>query len=219
MNIDVICLTNTNDQYFYDLTNTTLDTLLSTEGDYNFNIKLIESNKKSEFKYNQPNLVTIIPKEEFHYNRFLNIGLKECNGEWVLIINNDLVFTKDWLNNIMSEHRLNPDIVSFSPFEPNFAEYHNPSLYKEGNVYVGYTTKVELLGWCILVKKSVLDTIGNFDERFNFWCQDDDYGLTLKKHNFKHAIIKDSIVYHVESQSYTLIKKEDLYFKTQLMAK
>jgi len=219
MNIDVICLTNTNDNHFYELTKTTLDTLLSSDGDYTFNIKLIESNKNSDLKYDYPNLITIVPEEDFHYNKYLNIGLKYCSSEWILIINNDLVFTKEWLENIMIEYRINPEIQSFSPFEPNFAQYNYPHLYKDGNVYTGYTTGVELLGWCILVKKSVIDIIGDFDERFDFWCQDDDYGLTLQKNNFKHALIKNSVVYHVTSESHRLIKKEDLYFKTKLMEK
>jgi GT2 family glycosyltransferase len=142
INIDVICLTNTNDNHFYELTKKTLDTLLSSNGDYTFHIKLIESNKNSELKYDYQNLITVAPTEDFHYNRYLNIGLKYCLSEWVLIINNDLIFTEDWLNNIMIEHQLNPEIKSFSPFEPNFAEYHYPHLYKDGNVYAGYTTGV-----------------------------------------------------------------------------
>lgn len=117
----------------------------------------------------------------------------------------------------MIEYRINPEIQSFSPFEPNFAQYQYPHLYKDGNVYLGYTTGVELYGWCILVKKEVIDVIGNFDERFNFWCQDDDYGLTLKSNNIKHALIKNSVVYHITSESHRLIKKDDLYFKTKLM--
>jgi len=219
INIDVICLTNTNDKEFYELTKRTIDTLLLTNGDYRFNIKLIESNYNSTFIYDYPNVDYIKLNQDFHYNRFLNIGLKYCTNDWVLIINNDLIFTEDWLNNIMIEHQLNPEIQSFSPFEPNFAEYHYPHLYKDGNVFFGYQTTVQLRGWCILVRREVFNIIGEFDERFNFWCQDDDYGLTLKKYNIKHALIKNSVVYHATSQSHTLIKKEDLYFKTSLMGK
>ena len=51
INIDVICLTNTNDTEFYELTKQTLDTLLLTKGEYIFDIKLMESNIDSNFIY------------------------------------------------------------------------------------------------------------------------------------------------------------------------
>jgi len=219
INIDVICLTNTNNKEFYELTKRTIDTLLLTNGDYRFNIKLIESNNNSTFIYDYPNVDYIKINQDFHYNRFLNIGLKYCTNEWVLIINNDLVFTPEWLDNIMVEHHSDPEIKSFSSFEPNFAMNVRPDMYHKGNVFFGYQPTVQLMGWCILVRREVFNIIGEFDERFNFWCQDDDYGLTLKKYNIKHALIKNSVVYHATSQSHTLIKKEDLYFKTSLMEK
>jgi len=219
INIDVICLTNTNNKEFYELTKRTIDTLLLTNGDYRFNIKLIESNNNSTFIYDYPNVDYIKINQDFHYNRFLNIGLKYCTNEWVLIINNDLVFTPEWLDNIMVEHHSDPEIKSFSSFEPNFVMNVRPDMYHKGNVFFGYQPTVQLMGWCILVRREVFNIIGEFDERFNFWCQDDDYGLTLKKYNIKHALIKNSVVYHATSQSHTLIKKEDLYFKTSLMEK
>ena len=219
INIDVICLTNTNNKEFYELTKRTIDTLLLTNGDYRFNIKLIESNNNSTFIYDYPNVDYIKINQDFHYNRFLNIGLKYCTNEWVLIINNDLVFTPEWLDNIMVEHHSDPEIKSFSSFEPNFAMNVRPDMYHKGNVFFGYQPTVQLMGWCILVRREVFNIIGEFDERFNFWCQDDDYGLTLEKFNIKHALIKNSVVYHATSQSHTLIKKEDLYFKTSLMEK
>ena len=51
INVDVICLTNTNDDEFYGLTKRTIETLSLTNGDYKFNIKLIESNYNSTFVY------------------------------------------------------------------------------------------------------------------------------------------------------------------------
>ena len=81
-----------------------------------------ESNKNCEFIYDYPNLKIVTPNEKFNYNKFLNIGLTYCTSEWVLIINIDLIFTEDWLNNIEKEYLNNPTIKSFSPYEPNFAQ-------------------------------------------------------------------------------------------------
>jgi GT2 family glycosyltransferase len=135
INIDVICLTNTNDTEFYELTKRTIDTLSLTNGNYKFNIKLIESNYNSTFIYDYPNVDYIKLNQDFHYNRFLNIGLKYCTNDWVLIINNDLVFTPEWLDNIMVEYHSDPNIKSFSPFEPDWFNKYYYGLFNEGNVY------------------------------------------------------------------------------------
>ena len=215
INIDVICLTNTNDTEFYELIKQTLDTLLLTKGEYIFDIKLMESNIDSNFIYDYPNLQVITPNEKFNYNKFLNIGLKYCTNDWVLIINNDLVFTPEWLDNIMVEYHSDPNIKSFSPFEPDWFNKYYYGLFNEGNVYTGYTTGVELLGWCILVKKEVLDLINGFDEQFVFYYQDNDYGLTLQKHGINHALIKNSVVYHLMSKSHNLMSEEEYKYNTQ----
>jgi autotransporter strand-loop-strand O-heptosyltransferase len=207
--IDVICLTNTKDDKFYGLTNQTIKTLLKSEKNIHFNINLIESNSNNELKYNFPDLKYIKPNETFNYNRFLNIGLKNCNNDWVLIMNNDINFTEGWLSEILKEHEKNPDVKSFSPFDPIAAQKHYPHLYKDGNLYIGYKTPVELMGWCILVKKEVLDLIGGFDEQFDFWFQDDDYGQTLKSHNILHGLVKSAVVYHFESSSHNLLSKRE----------
>ena len=75
--IDVICLTNTKDDSFYDLTKQTLDTLLLTKGNYIFDVKLIESNIDSIFIYDYPNLQVITPNEKFNYNKFLKDTKRE----------------------------------------------------------------------------------------------------------------------------------------------
>lgn len=205
MVIDVICLTNTKNEKYYNLTNNTIRTLRRSENDITFNINLIESNPENILIYDDVNY--IIPNEKFNYNKFLNIGFKHCKGDWILIINNDLTFTEGWLTEVLKEYDNNPQIKSFSPFDPIAKEKHYPHLYKDGNVYIGYKVPVELMGWCILVRKEVIETIGQFDEQFDFWYQDDDYGETLKSHNILHALVKSSVVYHFETSSHSLLNE------------
>ena len=47
-----------------------------------------------------PECKVIYPEVEFNYNKFLNIGISNCEGDWVLICNNDLYFYKNWLQEI-----------------------------------------------------------------------------------------------------------------------
>lgn len=209
MTIDVICLTNTKNEKFHGLTNQTIRTLLKSEKEIQFKVNLMESNPENMLGYDFPNLNYVIVTEKFNYNRYLNIGLKYCKNDWVLIINNDLTFTEGWLTEILKEYENNTEIKSFSPFDPIAAQKHYPHLYKDGNIYTGYKTPVELMGWCILVRREVLQKIGGFDEQFDFWFQDDDYGQTLKSHNILHGLVKSAVVYHFESSSHKLLDDKE----------
>jgi hypothetical protein len=63
-NIDVIILTNTLNEYHYGLTKTTIDTLLKTDSNVNFNIIIIESNTNSKFCYGEHTVVK--PNKKFN---------------------------------------------------------------------------------------------------------------------------------------------------------
>lgn len=206
MDIDCIILTKTADDTLYNLTRQTIDTLILSESSHKFNIKLIESNYSSPYKYEYPNVEVIQPIETFNYNRFLNFGLNKCKSDWIIISNNDVIYTSNWLNNLLVEYDKDNELLSMCPYEPNWHSGYYP-IAKEINY--GYDAKTFVTGWCILINKKVFDIIGKFDEQFAFWYQDDDYGLTLKKYGIKHAMIKSSIVYHLHSRSHHLLQQHE----------
>jgi GT2 family glycosyltransferase len=73
------------------------------------------------------------------------------------------------------------------------------------SVFPGYRVTYEITGWSILMNKKVVEVMGKFDEDFIFSYQDDDYSMTLQKHNIKHALIRNSVVIHRVSRSHDLV--------------
>ena len=144
----------------------------------------------------------IFPDEDFNYNKFLNIGLKECKNETILITNNDVFYEKDTLK-ILHKHLEKYDSVS--PWDNNIT----PKLYNERNIYEGHEIRYNIAGYSILTKRSTLDKIGNFDERFSFWYADNDYAMSLKTNNLKHALIGHASVFHAVEQSHNLFNEEE----------
>ena len=94
---------------------------------------------------------------------------------------------------------------SVSPWDNNIT----PKLYNERNIYEGYEIRYNIAGYSILTKKSTLDTIGNFDERFSFWYADNDYAMSLKANKLKHALIGSASVFHAVEQSHNLFNEEE----------
>jgi hypothetical protein len=196
--VDCIILSNTKDEQIHQMTQTAIDTLIESDKDFLFRIIVVETQNSLINPYK--NAYTIFPHEQFNYNKFLNIGLGFSTEDYVIIANNDLIFHDSWFSNIKSAMEEN-NLDSASPYCPGW-QFHKD--FKDG-VFVGYDIGRELCGWCIVVKKETLDKIGKFDERLIFWCQDNLYAIRLQQNGLKHALVSNSHVTHLVSQSHRLI--------------
>jgi hypothetical protein len=211
--VDVICLANTKDEKYFRMTEYALKTLHVSENKYKFNVHLVESNYESNYDYSSLTSNYIKPNESFNYNKFLNICNKYINSDWVVIINNDVFFEKNWFSNIVTEHNKNPEIKSFSPKDPVWYNHWYPGhiFDYEHNTYEGYTISEMVFGWCLVIKKEVWDYIYPWDESFNLYYQDNDYVERIKLKDIKHAMINTSIVHHLGSMTVDVAfgEKED----------
>jgi len=204
MNVDVIILSNTANLFYYGLLQRTINTLHWSEPNIKFNPIVVETNGSYiDCGFISPNANKVItPGIEFNYNKFLNIGVSECNNDWLVIANNDLIFTQNWFTKILKFSDEHPEFKSFSPFEPN---WHCHKTLAEAKYYEGHRVGYEITGWCLVMKREIITTCELFDETFAFWYQDNDYAMSLQKNNIKHALITGSRVYHETSQSHKLL--------------
>lgn len=216
--IDVIILSFTKDLQYYGLTQRAINSLKALNKQYNFNIIIVETNKSlydAGFVYDSCEV--IIPNEQFNYNRFLNIGLEKCKNNYVLISNNDVIFTQNSISEMIHAADIS-DSGSVSPREPNWFQQQEFNNVKSDFVE-GYEIGKHLTGWCLLIKKETLDTLGKFDESFKFWYQDNDYAECLKRNNIKHIIALKSRVYHVNNSSHSLVSFDKLHELTHGLEK
>lgn len=207
MEIDVIILSNTKDDSYLKMTNECIDSLLNSTDNHTFKIQLFESNKNASdegLTYKQKEVITIVPDEDFNFNRFYNLGLQNCKNEFVLLINNDLIFEKNSIDNMLTAFTADSDLMSVSPWEPTChkGKHRNPP-----SLIYGYKIRWHICGWAVMAKRKLYDIIGPYDEDFKFWYQDNDYAETLKKYEIKHALVRDSIVVHKEEASHKTIPR------------
>jgi len=156
-----------------------------------FNFFVVETNK--DVTYDLPNTETIHPEVSYGYHRYLNIGRKAGNSKYVCLCNNDLTYENIWSTEIMDFMESRPDIKSASPWCP---QTQGSNIEHTDKAYVGYQVRGELAGWCIFQQRSIYETIGDLDERFEFWYCDNDYGKTLESKKILHALIPPSVVNH-----------------------
>ncbi|WP_207422795.1 glycosyltransferase family 2 protein [Desertivirga brevis] len=209
INIDVVILSYAKNERLKALTDQTIETLITSENrdQIKFNPIVIESNKQLQ-PYQYRNATTIYPDAKFGFHKYLNIGIEAGSASYVCLANNDLIFKKGWASEILAVFNSNNKVESANPF----CEYFHKNIKSrnrkfiianERNIFKGILT-----GWCILVKRDVLDKIGLLDEQFDFWYADKDYGKTLLKHKIKHALVLNSLVLHLGNQSHDSIESD-----------
>jgi len=196
--VDIIMLSLGKSQALMDVTNQTIQSLLSSEDPaaIQFNILVIESNRDLK-PYQYPGSTTLYPNTDFGYHKFMNIGLARTGSEYVCLCNNDLIFHKNWASELIKAMEQDTELLSASPYDENFHMVEGFPKYAEP--FEGYMGV--LSGWCIFVKRRIFDIIGQLDERLVFWYCDADFCQSLIKHGVKNCLISSSFITHLGSSS------------------
>jgi len=146
-----------------------------------------------------------------------NQGLALARGEYVLLLNNDTIVTEGWLSRMLAVFDRHPEVGLVGPVS-NYVSGAQlvPSVpYKDAQglrafardwagAHAGQSQEVtRLVGFCLLIRRSVIERIGGLDERFgsgNF--EDDDLCLRAAIAGFKARICRDAFIHHVGSQTF-----------------
>lgn len=214
MIVDTIILSNTVSEEHFKLLSDTVSSLHNSEEKIKFNVIVVESNKKIhehlKERIKQINCEFVIPKQKFNYNLFFNIGLRRCKSEYVLFSNSDVIYSKNWFSEIRNQFIKDPELSCACPTDRRWHR-HDVSIFPDNqDAYYGYRTSYEFTGWCFVVKRQIFDIIGSFDERFEFYYQDNDFINVLEQYNLKNALVIKSEIHHLLSKSHNTIKAEDI---------
>jgi len=198
--VDVVLVSWAKDKNLKQVTDNAIFSLINEDAEVVYHIYIVESNHSVKYEElsniigKLPHTIkTIHPDVPFGYHRYLNIGRKAGNSEFICLCNNDLTFNLHWANHMIALMNANPSILSASPWCPQTQGDNKPH---EGKAYLGYRVRGEVAGWCIFQKREIYDIIGDLDERFEFWYADNDYAMTLQSKNVKHALVPASVVHH-----------------------
>jgi|GEM_PF-1641380 len=162
--------------------------------------------------------ITIIQnKENLGFPNAVNIGIRAAAGKHILILNNDTVVTKGWLDRLIDVADSNEKIGIVGPISnivsgvqidknakyQSIEEMHKyaEKVSKENKGQVQQFPRVAFL--CTLIKREVINKIGGLDERFspgNF--EDDDFCLRAQLAGYKTVIAKDVFIHHYGSKSF-----------------
>ncbi|BBI36136.1 glycosyltransferase [Cohnella abietis] len=169
----------------------------------------------------QDDIKAIYNNQNLGFPKACNQGIEISAGDNILLLNNDTIVTSNWLTNLITALYSASNVgavgsvtnncsylqtipVNYSNMEEmqDFAHqinHSNPSSWEE---------RLKLIGYCMLIRKSVVDQIGLLDERFtpgNY--EDDDYSLRIRLEGYKLLLCKDTFIHHFGSVSFGEVEK------------
>lgn len=164
-------------------------------------------------------MTIVANKENLGFAGGNNVGLGLSKGTYVLMMNNDIVVTPGWLDLLIATAEKSPKIGIVGPKSnqvsgPQFVEkvhYNQETLEgldrfserfaKDNSGKSNRTLRV--VGFCMLVKRAVIDRIGGMDDRFgrgNF--EDDDFSIRAALAGFESWTVEDCFVHHFGNRTF-----------------
>ncbi len=149
----------------------------------------------------------IINKENKGFVGGMNQGIEISEAPYVCLANNDLLFTKGWLEEIISVFESNKNIGILNPNSNNLGtspaerpKKENSNKFKEMPFCIGF---------CMVVKRELLKKIGGFSKEFHpFFFEDTDFSLRAQQAGFLIGVASASYVQHHEHASFDEMAKE-----------
>ncbi|MDE2482982.1 MAG: glycosyltransferase family 2 protein [bacterium] len=146
-----------------------------------------------------------------------NDGIVAADGEYVVILNNDVIVTQGWLDALLAPFARIPSVGVTAPrsnkivgdqevVDATYRDIEGMHAYARARAQThrgrGYLTD-RAIGFCLCIDRRVIDEVGGFDERFemgNF--EDDDFSLRVRGAGYDIYVCDDSFIHHFGSQSF-----------------
>ncbi len=142
--------------------------------------------------------VLITNDKNMGYVIAVNQGLEASDAPYVCVFNNDTLPAPGWLENMVDFAQNHPDVGLINPQ----CDGHGNRSIDEHARYLGklkglYMEMNQCQGFCMLIKRELIDRIGRLDEAFGIGGYDDtDYSMRAHVAGYKSVAIKDAYVYH-----------------------
>ena len=182
----------------------------STDGTPTYLKKLIASNQ---------NYRLITNSENRGFAAGNNQGIEAAKGDYILLMNNDIVVTPGWLERMVTCAERDPRIGIVGPMSNSVS---GPQQVKDVTYSITdlkgldeyaaefskriagkYKRFMRVVGFCMLIKRVVFDKIGGLDTSFglgNF--EDDDFSLRAALAGFESWIAKDCFIHHFGNRTF-----------------
>lgn len=190
----------------------------------NYKVILVDNDsedKDFEFiKKTYKDTMIILNNDNYGFAGGNNIAIKyavENNAKYILLLNNDTIVKKDFLNSLVDGMKKNDNIgIAVSKIlyysDRDTIWYGGGDInYIKGNSIVHGLNEIDkgqfdksrlctfATGCCMLINTNILDKVGMMDESYFLYYEDADYSMKISKEGYKILYCPESVIYHKES--------------------
>ena len=159
----------------------------------------------------QKNIKTIFNSENVGFPKGCNMGIQLASKDNdILLLNNDTIVTTNWLKNLKicleSDEKIgavgaisnNNDNLQGCDFTyDNFEDMQILAAKNNISDPKKWERKVCLIGYCMLIKRSVLDQLGGLDEKYSpGYIEDNDLSLRIINLGYDLMLCHDAFIHH-----------------------
>ena len=164
-----------------------------------------------EWLLDQPDILLKLNDQNEGFPKGCNIGIGMAQPDSdILLLNNDTIVTPNWLLNLttclyssdqigaagaVSNHSENLQGVPFTYDDLDQMQKHAA----KNNISdsIKWEQKVFLIGFCLLIKREVIDKIGLLDEAYSpGYVEDNDLSIRILKSGYKLMLCHDCFIHH-----------------------
>ncbi len=144
-----------------------------------------------------------------------NQGVEAANGEYVLLLNNDVMVSDGWLSQLVSSLEKNEKIGMVGPVTNTISGWQEIKSQYKGDDYVRFSEFIRssnegklsprrrLAGFAVLLKRSLYQNVKGLDESFgagNF--EDDDFSLKIREKGYALMVDESVFIHHYGSRTF-----------------
>lgn len=177
-----------------------------------------------------PNVKTVLNKENLGYAAACNQGIAAGQGEFVVVLNSDIIVHKGWLTSMVLTAQRDPEIGVVGP-----------KMVNEQGLIVGVgvtelTSECAPRGWlkpdrddlynqqedcysvggaCYLIRREALKRTGAFDENYFFYFEETDLSLRMLEKGYRVVYCPDAKVLHFHEGSLNPDRPDERLIRNQ----
>jgi GT2 family glycosyltransferase len=195
----------------------------STDGSLEYLQSMTAEDKKIVLVENQNNLGFV---------KAINIGYHQSEGEYLILLNNDVIVTPGWVHRLVNHLKDNPTIGMVGPVTNSIGNEAKVSVtYQELEEinqfsvtrmmrHSGRSFELNVLAlYCCMISRSLFERVGGLDERYEIgFFEDDDLAMKIKKEGFTLICAEDVFVHHFHGMTFKDLPSEkfDAIFNANL---
>ena len=201
----------------------------------NFEVIIVDNKSphddSSIIQQRYPNVIFYASQVNWGFAGGNNQGIMQARGEYLLLLNNDTIVDKGFLEPLVEKMQSDPLIGAVSPklrfyYDPEiiqYAGYLPLNKFTVRNAAIGYKEKdrgqwdtdretAYAHGAAMMVPMEVIKKIGLMSYIFFLYYEEADWSFRIKRAGFTIWYVNNSIVFHKESVSTGKLSAQKIYY-------